>query len=132
MTNDLKISFSNQDVFFANLEYDSKNMSNESNNDESINSVDHFDEQFCLILNALDSTGDLTKEYTKYRDKIFFFKSFMQVLKLFHDEFLEINFYSLHKNIAQKKKVLIKEQSVYDFKYIIKIDQDFLIFTNRK
>jgi hypothetical protein len=81
-------------------------------------------------LNSFDVSGNLSSEYKKYDDKMFFFKSFMQDLKKAQDEFLDINLYSLNKKVGQKKKVLITDQSVYDLKYIIKTSDNFLIFTN--
>jgi hypothetical protein len=125
----LKIVFNNDDVFYANLEF-SSTVVESTNEPENQICLDHFDEQFLLILNSFDVSGNLSSEYKKYDDKMFFFKSFMQDLKKAQDEFLDINLYSLNKKVGQKKKVLITDQSVYDLKYIIKTSDNFLIFTN--
>jgi len=127
MSDELQIIFNNDDVLFANLEFSTPIPREKFNNQIK---CDQFDQNFILILDKFDTSKKLSNEYKKYNDKILFYITFMQELKDFHDEFLEINLYSLNKNIGRKKKVLVTEQSVYDCKYIIKTSENFLIFTN--
>ena len=134
---DLTITFKNEDVFYAKLDFLKKNeidQNNNNNNNDNNNKIssDLFDDEFTHMLDLFDSTGELSREYQKTNDKIFFFDAFMQLMLSDIDEFFELNLYSLNKKIGQKIKIDVTEQSVYDFKYLIKTSNNFLILTNNK
>ena len=135
---DLTITFKNEDVFYAKLDFLKKNEIDQNNNNNNNNdnnnkiSSDLFDDEFTHMLDLFDSTGELSREYQKTNDKIFFFDAFMQLMLSDIDEFFELNLYSLNKKIGQKIKIDVTEQSVYDFKYLIKTSNNFLILTNNK
>ena len=139
---DLTITFKNEDVFYAKLDFlkkneidqNNNNNNNDNNNNDNNNKIssDLFDDEFTHMLDLFDSTGELSREYQKTNDKIFFFDAFMQLMLSDIDEFFELNLYSLNKKIGQKIKIDVTEQSVYDFKYLIKTSNNFLILTNNK